>query len=199
MGRCMENRKIVLDYTGGRNQRLAGLIDNVTDPKVTVEKTRTGYRKCTWRSKRQESSRRVQTLARFCDGIYKRWEKTPKPERNRPLSYPLHRKHQPLNYIMSLVEDNCVVLFRDLKRLNQLFRMHQFVISLIYQQNQAEIAEIFCSGLLQVWIENGGGFKHYPAGLSNLLARNIIHEAWYDSEQYVLAHSPLAEGYTDSA
>jgi hypothetical protein len=71
--------------------------------------------------------------------------------------------------------------------------MHQFIIYLIFRPTQAEIAEIFCSGLLQVWVENGGGFNHYPAGRSNRSAREVTEGEWRSHETYARERSRLVE------
>jgi hypothetical protein len=69
--------------------------------------------------------------------------------------------------------------------------MHQFIIYLIFRPTQAAIAEIFCSGLLQVWVENGGGFNAYPAGRSVATARRVSEGEWKEHEGWVRQMSPV--------
>jgi hypothetical protein len=57
---------------------------------------------------------------------------------------------------MNLTEDICSYLYVS-GQTSQHFCMHQFEIYLIFRLQQAAIAEIFCSGLLQVRVEDGGG------------------------------------------
>jgi hypothetical protein len=93
---------------------------------------------------------------------------------------------------MNLTEDICTHL-HNTGQYSQLFRMHQFIIYLIFRPTQASIAEIFCSGLLQVWIDGGGGFNGYPAGRSNRSAREVGDEEWVDHERWVRVNSRLVE------
>jgi hypothetical protein len=93
---------------------------------------------------------------------------------------------------MNLVEDICTYLHRT-KRFEQHFRMHQFIVYLIFRPTQAAIAEIFCSGLLQVWVENGGGFNAYPAGRSVATARRLSAGDWSAHEGWVREMSPVDE------
>tara|TARA_R110002003_G_scaffold296_2_gene18615 strand:+ start:29212 stop:29550 length:339 start_codon:yes stop_codon:yes gene_type:complete len=65
------------------------------------------------------------------------------------------------------------------------------MIYLIFRPAQAAIAEIFCSGLLQVWVENGGGFNAYPAGRSVATARRVSLEKWSAHETWVRQQSPV--------
>ncbi|KAF2472851.1 uncharacterized protein BDR25DRAFT_341655 [Lindgomyces ingoldianus] len=197
-------RDIVTRYIDEAEVQLASLVDNISPPYVALRDTSAGYRKylCTAR----RSPRRVRVLERFCEGIRKRWEETPPQERDLPLNYPpgecgyainaprrllQHRSRISSNYIMNLVEDICTLGFRDLKLFTHLFRMHQFIIYLIFNPQQVEVAEMFCSGLLQVWVDKGGGFNHYPAGLSNASARRVSEDEWNGHEIYVRENSPL--------
>jgi hypothetical protein len=71
--------------------------------------------------------------------------------------------------------------------------MHQFIIYLIFRPTQAEIAEIFCSGVLQVWVDEGGGFNHYPAGRSYRSARGVQEEEWRAHDRYARESTRLLE------
>ena len=93
---------------------------------------------------------------------------------------------------MNLVEDVCTYLHRT-AAFKQHFQMHQFIIYLTFRPSQAAIAEIFCSGLLQVWIENGGGFDAYPAGRSVVTARKVSTDEWHEHERWAKQTSLVIE------
>ncbi|ORY18920.1 hypothetical protein BCR34DRAFT_595754 [Clohesyomyces aquaticus] len=189
--RDMALKYIIDSHMPDAEIELIGRIDNASLPSVNIRETSGGYRKYLWTT--QRSRRRVQVMERFCEGIRKRWLETPVQDLDLPLAHSpgecgyaihaprrllQHRNHLSSNYVMNLTEDICTVLHRDLKLFPQLFRMHQFIIYLIFKPQQAEIAEMFCSGLLQVWVDNGGGFNHYPAGLSNASASRVTDREW---------------------
>jgi hypothetical protein len=71
--------------------------------------------------------------------------------------------------------------------------MHQFILYLIFRPSQAAIAEIFCSGLLQVWVDNGGGFNAYPAGRSVATAKKVGANEWAVHERHMKEESPVIE------
>ena len=202
-------RDIILQYmdTDSRHDELAWLVDNTTRPLVTRSKTATGHRKFLWTSLR--SHRHVATLLQLCEGITKRWKGTPMSERDTPLEYPpgecgysidsharllQHRNRQSSNYVMSLVEDICTYL-HSVGEFTQLFHMHQFIIYLIFRPQQAAIAEIFCSGLLQVWTEGGGGLNAYPAGRSVASARRVNFQQWEEHEQWVMENTDMIQNW----
>ncbi|KAF2649909.1 hypothetical protein K491DRAFT_554836, partial [Lophiostoma macrostomum CBS 122681] len=202
-------RQMVLDYLDERavNHGFALLIDNVSQPPFHQPANNRTLRKYLATHSTPRSAQRIATLLKFCEGIHKRWLDTPPHLRDAPLTYPpgecgyarnsharleQHRRHISSNYVMNLVEDICTHLYTT-NRFPQHFRMHQFIIYLIFQPTQAEIAEIFCSGLLQVWVENGGGFNHYPAGRSNRSAREIGEREWQRHEAYAREESGLVQ------
>lgn len=93
---------------------------------------------------------------------------------------------------MNLVEDTCGYL-HQIGKLSHRFSMHPFIIYLIFRPEQAAIAEIFCSGLLQVWTE-GGGLNAYPAGRSVASARRVSGECWGEYEGWVRENTGLEGG-----
>ena len=167
-------RDMVLNYLAeGQKSEHAWDLDNMTPPTVTVAASAQGHRKYLHTTTR--SSKRVETLHRLCEGIQRRFLETADAMHGTPFQFPpgecgyarnshtrlaQHRAHQSSNYLLNLCEDIATRLHRT-GRFVQHFRMHQFIIYLIFRPRQAAIAEIFCSGLLQVWVENGGGFNAY--------------------------------------
>jgi hypothetical protein len=199
-------RDMVLDYLAQSTaSEHAWHLDNITAPLVAKKESAQGHRKYLHTTSR--SSKRVETLRRFCQGVLNRWVETPAHLRDKPFQHPpgecgyskdshlrlaQHRAHQSSNYVMNLVEDICTYLHRT-GAFTQRFRMHQFIIYLIFRPSQAAIAEIFCSGLLQVWVDNGGGFNAYPAGRSVATARRVSMDEWSAHELWVRGTSRVVE------
>ncbi|KAI8941685.1 hypothetical protein NX059_002895 [Plenodomus lindquistii] len=199
-------RDLVLDYIAeGLPSTSAYHLDNITRPFVTQEASSLGYRKYLHTNTR--STRRVEAFQRLCAGIQARVTPIPASLRDRPFPYPpgecgysinshtrlaQHRSHNSSNYIMNLVEDIFTYLYRT-GTLDQHFTMQQFIIYLIFRPSQAAIAEIFCSGLLQVWVDDGGGFNAYPAGLSVASARRVTGDQWDDHDRRTREDSPVVE------
>jgi hypothetical protein len=201
-------RDFVVDYlTQGEDSEHAWQIDNVSRPLVSKQSSARGHRKYLQTSNCSRSTKRVSTFELFCQGAQKRWHETPASLHDTPFRHPpgecgysvnsherlkQHRAHQSSNYVMNLVEDISTYLYKA-GILDQHFTMHQFIIYLIFRKEQAAIAEIFCSGLLQVWVENGGGFNAYNAGLSVATANRISDVAWALHEQNTTLHSPILD------
>ncbi|KAH9871010.1 hypothetical protein J1614_006584 [Plenodomus biglobosus] len=201
-------RDIVLDYLSyGSTSVYAYRLDNITRPTVTLEVSSLGHRKYLQTKSSTRSTKRVDAFQRFCSGILARWTSTPAFRRDTPFPYPpgecgysisshtrlaQHRAHNSSNYIMNLVED----IFTHLHRtgtLSQNFTMHPFIIYLIFRPRQAAIAEVFCSGLLQVWVDDGGGFNAYPAGLSVASAKRVTGHKWERHVRSAKDNSPVVE------
>lgn len=93
---------------------------------------------------------------------------------------------------MNLIEDICTDLYRS-NILTQSFRTHQFIIYSIFRPSQVAIAETFCSGLLQCWVDGAGGFHAYPAGRSVASARKVSYGEWVNYEAVTRQTSLLEE------
>ena len=199
-------RDMVREYLSqGPSSADAYHIDNITPPTVTQYESSLGYRKYLHTTIR--SPTRVATLHRFCAGIHSRCASVAPPLLDTPFLHPpgecgysknshvrlaQHRSHKSSNYILNLVEDIFTHLYRT-DVLSQHFIMHQFIIYLLFRPSQAAIAEIFCSGLLQVWVDEGGGFNAYPAGRSVATAARLgVHE-WEQYERWAREKSLLME------
>ncbi|KAJ8117211.1 hypothetical protein OPT61_g1542 [Boeremia exigua] len=200
-------RDAVQEYVSSGGSEQAHLIDNITSPPITLNASMKGHCKYLYTPHTDRSARRIATLERLCTGITSRCSQIAPHLQNTPLPYPpaevgyalhahkrlaQHRAHRSSNYIMNLVEDICTHLFRT-KALTQHFVMHQFIIYLIFRPSQAAIAEIFCSGLLQCWVDGGGGFNAYPAGRSVASERKVCSEEWQQHEVWAREGSPLEE------
>ncbi|EUC40431.1 hypothetical protein COCMIDRAFT_108826 [Bipolaris oryzae ATCC 44560] len=183
-------------------------IDNMTHPPVPQDSSNNGHRKYLHSTTtKSRSAKRSEALHRFCTAAHQRWLDTPASLRNTPFPYPpaevgysrhshcrlrQHRLRQSSNYIMNLVEDICSYLHR-IGVFEQQFSMHGYVIFLLFRSGQAAIAEIFCSGLLQVWVEGGGGFNACPAGRSVATAKKVGEGEWAGYERWVREESGVVE------
>ncbi|KAH6867952.1 hypothetical protein BKA58DRAFT_440416 [Alternaria rosae] len=199
-------RDYVADYIDdSKVSEYAWQIDTITHPPVTKQKSASGRRKYLETSACERWTKRVKNLKLFCQGVLKRWHETPASLRDTPFRYPPsecgysarlherieeHRTRQSSNSVMNLVEDICTYL-HNTGIFKQHFRMHPYVIYLIFRPEQAVIAEIFCSGLLQVWVKIGGGFNAYHAGRSVHSASTVSGEKWASYEQNARLNSPL--------
>lgn len=184
-------RNIIQDYISDAPSEHAHPIDNITPPSTPLNLSTQGHRKYLSTSHMNISPTRIATLNRLTAGIASHCAQIPLHLHSDPLYYPpsevgyalnanrrlaQHRSHQSSNPVMNLVEDICTHLFRT-NALTQHFKMHQFIIYLIFKPRQAAIAEILCSGLLQCWVEMGG-FNAYPAGRSVASSQRVTREAW---------------------
>ena len=197
-------RETVLRYlsSGTEHTDLAWQIDNITPPAVRRFLSASGHRKFLWTSHR--SPQHAEVLRRFCDGVASRVVETPISQRDLPMRYAptecgysinshvriaQHRHRQSSNYVMNLVEDVCGYLHQT-GTFEQRFSMQPFIVYLIFRPEQAAIAEIFCSGLLQVWID-GGGLNAYPAGRSVASARRVSQAQWREYETWAREYTGL--------
>lgn len=197
-------RDTILQYlsSGAEYLDLAWQIDNITPPPVRRFLSANGHRKFLWTSHR--SPQHMHAFRRFCDGVALHVAETPVSQRDLPMRYPptecgysinshvriaQHHHRQSSNYVMNLVEDVCGYLHQT-GVFEQRFSMHAFIVYLIFRPEQAAIAEIFCSGLLQVWIE-GGGLNAYPAGRSVASARKVGQTQWEAHERWVEENTGL--------
>jgi hypothetical protein len=159
--------------------------------------------------KLEPSPTRVKRVKQFVRAIEKRLAEIPVTEHDEPLALPLsevgyangchnrldsHAKHDSSNYIMTLVEA-VSIWAKDQGELgfDKDFRIPQFIIYNCWQVEQGVIAEIVLSRLCHAYIYNGGGFSHYPAGLSNdtCRAKNPYWEGWYELIYYAKDNTPL--------
>lgn len=142
-----------------------------------------------------------ETIA-FAEALRKRIHAIPISDRDLPLEFPLvevgysmrcivrlkaHARHDSSNYIMNLMEAIFGALSNHFD--NEIFRIEQEVIYLIWSVEQAEISEIGWTKLAEGYIHNAGGFSHYPAGLSNASARKILPPEWSAAKKYLVEHS----------
>ena len=202
-------RDIIEEYLNEGPSEHAYYIDNITSPLVSPKTSIQEYRKYLHTPSTSRSPTRIATLHRFCTGITLRCAQIPSHLHNTPLGYPpcevgyalnahkrlaQHRLHRSSNYIMNLVKDICTYLHGSKHTLfPRQLEMHQHIVYLIFRPEQAAIAEILISGLLQCWIDGGGGFNAYPAGRSVASSRRVRGEDWQGYEMTARKSSALVE------
>jgi hypothetical protein len=125
-------------------------------------------------------------------------------DRQKPLQFPIveigyakryidrlkdHTRHRSSNYIMYLTESFCAALQSTF---GSLYRIEQAAIYLIWAPEQAEISEIGFTKLAEGYTHDGGGFSHFPAGLSNHFVNYIVTREWNGAQGYVIERSVYA-------
>ncbi|KAF2744422.1 hypothetical protein M011DRAFT_380221, partial [Sporormia fimetaria CBS 119925] len=173
---------------------LAHAIDNIsaTSTPFPPVLSAAGLRKYLRTEHNVNSLTRIESLYKLCSGLTRVHNATAPEERDIPSRYPIsecgyaldairriqqHRGRRGSNYVMNLVEDVCRYLHRNSPDFPE-YRMRPWIIYSIFRAQQAGVAEMLCSGLLGVWVEEGGGVNHYPAGLSVRSAWLVEPEEW---------------------
>jgi hypothetical protein len=153
----------------------------------------------------------VKVLA-WCKMVRARLDSNEDPaDQNKPLAMPLceigysadcvkrlgqHENHQSSNYIMNLCEAVCGMMGIR-RKLSKDYKMHQYVIYYCCEPAQGILAELFFTRVGHGYIMKGGGFSHYPAGLSNDTVlkgegrSNWVH--WDKLERFAAEYSPLEQ------
>ena len=105
-----------------------------------------------------------------------------------------HRRHVHSNYLLNLAE----ACFEH--RFPGMFKLQQLVVFTCWRPEQSWLSEMFITRLAQGYVENGGGFSHYLAGLSNGNAYTQLSVDLWDRLQarvltpdFVKAFGDLAE------
>ncbi|KAF1361763.1 hypothetical protein EJ07DRAFT_53134, partial [Lizonia empirigonia] len=144
----------------------------------------------------------VAEITIFIKQLRQRLHNIPLQERDEPLRCPLvevrysvrcvsrlkqHLAHSSSNYIMNLAE----AIFQTQRTdFPTSYWIKQFVIYLIWDNSQPEIAEIGFAKLAESFTHNGGGFSHYAAGLSNYSGTLVSGREWNAAKTYMLERSP---------
>ncbi|QDS77164.1 hypothetical protein FKW77_001678 [Venturia effusa] len=170
-----------------------------------------GYRKYLARSDKDNktpSEIRIKRFNQFRKNLIQRFRLLSPALLDEPLVLPLsevgyandcegrfqdHASHESSNYIMNLMEAICIWLAQQGEPgFEKNFQIRQFIIYNCWEVEQGVIAEIVFSILGHAYIYNGGGFNHYPAGLSNASCRkkNPYWVGWYELQDYTYHFSP---------
>ncbi|KAH6629684.1 hypothetical protein C7974DRAFT_277240, partial [Boeremia exigua] len=145
--------------------------------------------------------RRVKVTIAFCRNLRERIKQLSPVDQAKPLEWPLvevgysnncvnrlyeHASHYNSNYLMGLFDAYLTELrSRQPGTIKKAYHIDQTVIFLIFQPWMAELAKIAMIKLAEAYLENGGGFTHYPPGLSNSSAYSVSSLVWSKAEMYV--------------
>ncbi|KAF2732914.1 hypothetical protein EJ04DRAFT_606907 [Polyplosphaeria fusca] len=184
--------------------RPAWLVDTVSLPIATYLASADGFRKYLSPSGDVDdiSPRRISTLSTLCTGISTLCTSLPASQplpfapaecgyaRDAHARIAQHRARRSSNYIMNLMEDVCGYLFSK-GMLEHKFEWRAWVVYLVFGAEQAGVAEMLVSGLMQVWVEGGGGVNGVPAGLSTASAGRVERGEWDGWKEWVRGNSGL--------
>ncbi|KAK0099236.1 hypothetical protein ONS95_006393 [Cadophora gregata] len=95
-----------------------------------------------------------------------------------------HAAHTSSNYLMNLAEAICMTH----NHLSQ-YRIKQYVVHHLAHHTHAMYDEILASRFALVYTSQGGGFSHYPAGISHKGAEKT-EKQHYNAQQELLARDP---------
>jgi hypothetical protein len=109
--------------------------------------------------------------------------------RNVPERLKQHRGHQSSNLLQNL----CEAALR--KNFGEKYKLRQFVVYQVWSAQQAVVAEILWSRLLQSYTYTGTGFNAYPAGRSNASATRVGKETWLLLAERAIQESPLLANF----
>jgi hypothetical protein len=150
---------------------------------------------------------RIMRVKAFVMSVRTRLASIPEENMDKPFAHPLvevgysykcisrlieHAAHRNSNYLMNLWEAIFAILrseYEPLFRNPRPYHLDQTVIYLIWFPKQAEISEIGWTKLAEGYTRNGGGFSHYPAGLSNASANSVPATQWSSALSYMLTDS----------
>ncbi|RDI78512.1 hypothetical protein Vi05172_g11478 [Venturia inaequalis] len=195
-------------------RRFAEEVDDIkVRPAIdAAARDRTGYRAYLKRSKasqRTPSDYRTKRMRQFIKALRKRLSKIQK--KDEPLLLPLaefgyandclrrlasHADHKSSNYPMNLMEAVCMwAQSEGLPGFEAAWGIEQYVVFNCFEVEQGVLAEIMFSRLGHCYIYNGGGFSHYPAGLSNTSCwkKNPSFRKWYTATNYTIENTPWVE------
>jgi hypothetical protein len=155
-----------------------------------------------------DPTQKLKVLA-WCKMVRVRIDSMDPLEQDKPLAMPLceigysweclerltqHKNHQSSNYVMNLCEAVCSMLYHR-GALSKNYHMLQFVIFNCWEPAQGILAELFFTRVGHGYIFNGGGFSHYPAGLSNdsVMTRFPDFTVWERLKRYAIQYSPYEQ------
>ena len=177
----------LIGYVNGTDANYIALIDKMTrSGNAELRAQDDLYRKYMYSRGQLSATRQAKTSA-FLHALKNRCLSTPAEDRHLPLAgwvpelgythatenrLRQHKSHQSSNYIMNLFD--CALSLEWPQR----FSVQQFIIFVCTHPTEAVMAEILFTRLALGYTGNGGGFTHYPPGLSNDSAR------WYHTEEW---------------
>lgn len=146
------------------------------------------------------SEARLAELELFCQKLHARLDKIPTADWQEPLRFPLVDVAYTVNYearlasneqhtgardfLMNLVEAMCSVLFPGQ------YRVKQFPIYLIFEAQQAVMADLVLGSLSQALLATGGGCAYWATDLLHGSAMAVDEKNWMRYEKWAVDHSP---------
>ncbi|ORY12138.1 hypothetical protein BCR34DRAFT_600886 [Clohesyomyces aquaticus] len=101
-----------------------------------------------------------------------------------------HRSHRCSNRLMNLFEAVCMVLFGNR------YRIRQFVIYLVWEPDQAAVAEMIFTILVNGFVGQGAGFTFCNPGISVASARKVSVKRWTEFAAWTIHQSPYLKNGT---
>ncbi|KAI9651570.1 MAG: hypothetical protein M1831_000747 [Alyxoria varia] len=148
---------------------------------------------------RDRKNARVSSLKKFIDALAKRIDNTTSPS-DEPMDAALcyigfstnvasrfshHRTHVLSSWLLNLVHATFGILFGGR------YILHEYVVFVLWQMHQAELAEVTFTRLCQAYTDDGGGCVNFPPGRSNKGREKIDgQQAEFDLKAYRDIHSP---------
>ncbi|KAK8212640.1 hypothetical protein IWZ01DRAFT_275881 [Phyllosticta capitalensis] len=146
------------------------------------------------------SEARIAELEMFCQKLHSRLDKTPTNEWSEPLRFPLvdvgytcnyavressNDAHTSAKFLMNLVEAVANSLFPG-----RGFKAKQFPIFLIFEAQQAVMADLVMGALSQALLSTGGGTAYWSTDLLHASAMSVDDKNWMRYEKWAVDHSP---------
>ncbi|KAK0659078.1 hypothetical protein DIS24_g4371 [Lasiodiplodia hormozganensis] len=146
------------------------------------------------------SPARLAELEMFCQRLHARLDRIPTAEWQEPLRFPLVDVAYTVNYearlaaneqhasargfLMNLVEAMCAVLFPNR------YRARQFPVYLVFEAQQAVMADLVLGQLSQALAATGGGCAYWATDLLHGSAMAVDDKNWARYEKWAVDHSP---------
>lgn len=145
------------------------------------------------------SEARLAELELFCQKLHARLDKIPTSDWQEPLRFPLvdvaytvnyearlaaNEDHSAARFLMNLVEAMCGVLFPGR------YRARQFPVYLIFEAQQAVMADLMLGALSQALLATGGGTAYWATDLLHGSSMAVDDKNWMRYEKWAVDHSP---------
>lgn len=145
------------------------------------------------------SAARLAELELFCQKLHARLDKIPTADWHEPLRFPLvdvaytvnydarlaaNERHTAARFLMNLVEATCGVLFPGR------YRARQFPIYLIFEAQQAVMADLVLGTLAQGLLATGGGTAYWATDCLHGSSMAVDDKNWMRYEKWAVDHSP---------
>ncbi|KAI7427854.1 hypothetical protein KC336_g5756 [Hortaea werneckii] len=204
-----EHKKAIKDlysYCFGKwhhEQTFAHAIDNIMEPKTSLDDIRRGVRKYLRNHKELPIEGRKQAASTFCKVLTAALGKISAEDQNNPHKLILvefgfssclkerlrqHREHESSNFLMNLY--HACLMYRHGGK----YILHQNVIALCARPQYATLLEILANRSGGGYVTSGWGLSHYPAGRSVPLGRRTVQQ-WADYFHWVQQHTPMEENH----